>query len=301
MTKARATLIQNIDITATTEDPTTSDMIVLKGNSRITATTEEFEALYERNALLTQIEPSLARQGFKPYQSSKRVWAHQLTAAEITRSFPTQRFNSNTVAAGQFIVIPFPRGDNITVLSKAQFTKKISANNGDMSADNNILSQADAMQRWEATLRHESQIFSKISKIHAKVAIEDGVIETVARNSDIERHESYRKGDYIVCGSHNQKYHMEPHIFATRYEIKTPEPASDAKLAKTGFKLFNATGKVWAHKVSPEEVTTNFPAHQFFGKCESRVVHLILVRTTSNCANGLLSQGAGLWSWLAGL
>ena len=224
-----------------------TDMLVLKENaandtSPIRATAEEFNTIYEP----TPLPPN--EQGFKVYRSSERVWAHQLTDDDIARSFPTHEFLSSTgsrvkVRAGQFILAPFPEANIITVVSKEVFDGKFSPSLEATTDSGGIISQADALRQWDSILRSDNKIYSKSTKIHAKVAFQDGVIETIVNNT-IERRQTFRKGDYIVYGSRARKYSMHQHAFSSRYNTNASEPAADAKLGKDGFKLFQATGQV---------------------------------------------------------
>ena len=126
-------------------------------------------------------------------------------------------------------------------------------------------SQTVLLAQWSKRLKDENHIFRKGTKQHAKLALEDGVIETVV-NGICESSKNYVRGDFIVVGSRGGKYAMEANVFTARYDIMHPETASDPELANDGFQFFSPTGKIWAHILTDADLATYFPLRQFVGK-----------------------------------
>ena len=55
--------------------------------------------------------------------------------------------------------------------------------------------------------------------------------------------------------------------FSIRYDCKKPRPATDLKLAEEGFLQYNpgsrAMNRIWAMRLTTEQIETSFPASQF--------------------------------------
>jgi Ca2+-binding EF-hand superfamily protein len=128
-----------------------------------------------------------------------------------------------------------------------------------------VLSQGEVMAHWADTLRHDGRVYCKTTNIHAKVALESGVLETVV-GGIVEARKTYEVNDYIVCGSRGGRYPMRAADFISRYERGRPQPATDPALGEEGFRLFTPTGKIWARQISDTEVEAHFPAGKFLGK-----------------------------------
>ena len=250
--ETRINLIQNNSAAAETKDaPQRTRMVVRSrnGDTRIMVV-DEFDALYKpitpATLRLGAIDPLLAEEGFKAYKSTAKVWSHQLTPADIRADFPKERFISRSGASvsahsGQYIVIPFPQGDTVTIINEQQFQQKYNKRTDDLH-DSRVVSQAEALQKWEPALRREGSIYAKSAKVHAKRMAEEGYIE--AEVDGIEARRWYAKGDYLVCGSRGGRYLMSERQFTSRYHTARPDPASDPVLASAGFLLFEAKGKV---------------------------------------------------------
>lgn len=265
MNETRTQLIQN----NSTVDTSTQEMIVRhqNGDSSI-LTIQDFNTRYKPTHQGASDDLSLA--GFGVYRPVSQVWSHQLTTKDIQRDFPMGRFISRSgapvaVKTGQYIVMPFPQGDDVTIMNADVFENKYSKSTEE-AFDGRVVSQAEALQKWEGVLRREGRIFSKVAKVHAQKMTEEGYIETVV-DGKFEARRPYDKGDYVVCGSRGGRYPMEEDQFSSRYIISETEQASDPMLSKAGFRLFKAKGKVWSHKLTLEEVAEHFPSGRLLGKC----------------------------------
>ena len=170
---------------------------------------EEFQAAYEP-AKDERCDPALEQRGFRPYrrksdQPMAKLLGHKLTADDLTNDFPMGLFippgseRPVQVNVGQWLVLPFPSGGYVSILDEDELNAKYRASAKE-SSDEHIVSQAEAMHQWNTTLRDNAKIYSKMTKMHAKRADEDGMIETMIGNQ-VEAKRPYRKGDYIVCGS----------------------------------------------------------------------------------------------------
>ena len=265
---------KNIDEPSISVDaPEEEEMIVQTANGgKRTMALGQFEALYEPTHLPASgpdLAHDLMQQGFQTYLPKTKVWARQLSAEDVSNYFPTGHYISgsgsqSTVCAGMYIVMPFPQGKSLTICDEAHFSDKYMSN-----AENNscrrVLSQAETLQQWDVKLRRNAQIYTKTNKVHAKIAINDGVINKIV-NGFVEASESYAIGDYIVCGSRGGKHPMSSRDFSLRYDTANAEPGTDRKLATMGFKLFKAQGKIWSHRLAADDVANFFPDSAFFGK-----------------------------------
>ena len=130
-----------------------------------------------------------------------------------------------------------------------------------------VPAQSTVLAAWRGPLRNGGGVFEKSSKMYAKVADHDGVLDMCDNDSDIVQH-SYNRSDYIVVGSSGRRYPMKAADFGIRYEYRHPEPPppEDALLAREGFMLFTPIGKVWAYQVTLDDMNDFFPAQSFFGK-----------------------------------
>ena len=224
-----------------------TDMIIEKydGDGR-RMKIQEFNSLYEPMHQLAS-SPSLAARGFQSYQATAKIWAHELTKDDLANHFPKGKFVSAdgspvTVSAGQYLVMPFPSGGDVSIFQKKQFSKEYEAINIEAASDDRVVSQSEMLRQWNATLQSEDRVYAKASRVHAKRMTEDGEIDTIVDHK-IESVQPYFSGDYIIVGSRGGRYPMNKTQFSARYDTARPEPASDSTLASAGFKLFKATGK----------------------------------------------------------
>ena len=51
--------------------------------------------------------------------------------------------------------------------------------------------------------------------------------------------------------------------FSMRYDCTEPEPARTAALSEEGFQLYLAKGKIWARKLTHDDIASKFPAKKF--------------------------------------
>ena len=149
--------------------------------------------------------------------------------------------------------------------SSSRFVDVVRSMTQRRNSETRLVSQAEALQVWDLVLKHEGSVHAKCARIHAKLMTEEGIIKTEVEGKVEAQHE-YERGDYILCGSRGGRYPMPGHQFSSRYDTAHVEPASDPLLASDGFKLFKAKGKVWSHKLTPDEVVEHFPNGRFLGK-----------------------------------
>ena len=239
--------------------------VLHQGNDkRVNMSVQEFEAQYEPSSQ-SMTDSALAHEGFQLYIPKAQTWARPLSEEDIRKYFPAGRFVSSsgprTVHPGDFVAMPYPSLDALMLIQERDFDQKYTSipnEHGD-AASGRVPSQEDVLERWETVLRQEGLVCSKSIPVHAKLMREDGVISTIV-DDVIEDTSTYNKGDYIISGSRGGQYAMEPSRFESRYDHTRSEQANDAKLAKDGFKLYQSTGKVWAHELTVDEVEAHFPA-----------------------------------------
>ena len=116
------------------------------------------------------------------------------------------------------------------------------------------------MAHWESKLKASGAVYRKTAIVHARLAKEDGIIETGVT------HQPCAKGDYIMIGSRGTRYSMLAVDFSARYDHSKSQPASDPELAREGFSLYLPIGMIWAHEITVEEVQRFFPIGKFSGK-----------------------------------
>ena len=135
-----------------------------------------------------------------------------------------------------------------------------------------IPSQEQAFSRWGARVEQEGLIYYKTAKVHARVAMNEGVCETIV-NGVVEKKTPYRQGDFIMVGSRGSRgrYPMKAMDFAARYAFGLPEPAELPDLAEEGFQLYSPSGRVFALQISTDEVASHFPKGAFVGSWGGRV------------------------------
>ena len=212
--------------------------------------------------------------GFQVCRATGKLWAHELSQEEATAHFPAGKIISAgtlvTIKAGDVLVMPFPGGGAVYRLDKQTFDRKYAnAVSGDERrgsiAGGYIPSQVETLAHWNNKIKNSGSVYRKTAKMHAKVAQEDGFLETIV-DGIVETRKSYAKGDYIIIGSRGGRYSMRPVEFSARYDRSNSQPASDLMLAREGFSLYLPTGMIWARKVSEEEMQSFFPIGKFAGK-----------------------------------
>ena len=212
--------------------------------------------------------------GFQPYRATGKLWAHEVSEAEVGAFFPAGKFVSAgtlaTIKAGDVLMMPFPGGGAVYRLDKQAFEQKYAkAISGDERRGSitggYIPSQAETLAHWEHKIKTSGAVYHKTASIHARLADEHGSIATIV-DGVIEEKKAYAKGDYILVGSRGGRYSMRAVDFSARYDYSNSQPASDPVLAREGFSLYLPTGMVWARQVSAEEVHSFFPIGKFSSK-----------------------------------
>ena len=267
----RDRLGERVIVTRRKDTDKKAEFVLHQGNGqRSKMNVQEFVAQYEPSPQ-SVTDPALAREGFQLFLPKAQTWARCLSEEDVRKHFPAGRFVSSSgspteVHPGDFVAMPHPSKDKLMVVQERDFDKEYTAvhdKDGD-AASSHIPSQEDVLDRWETVLRREGLVYCKIVRVHAKLMREAGSISTIVDDA-IENTSTYNKGDYIVSGSRGGQYAMKPSMFESRYDSTRPGHANDAKLAKDGFKLYQATGKVWAHELTVDEVEAHFPAGQLIG------------------------------------
>jgi len=214
-----------------------------------------------------------AEDGFVAYREAGKVWAHELSKDEATTHFPAGKFISagtaSTVKPGDVLLMPYPGGGALYRLGKSSFERKyasvLALDAAGRAPAHHIPSQAETLVHWESKLKANGSIYRKTVHVHAKLADDDGTVETVVGGL-CEARTPYLKGDYIVVGSRGGQYAMAAIDFFARYDPSNSEPASDQALAEEGFSLYRPKGMVWALELSDDDLQHFFPARQFTGK-----------------------------------
>ena len=159
------------------------------------------------------------------------------------------------------------------------------------SSANEAASQEEAMDTWDATLRREGAIYSKVSRVQAKRMSEKGSIDTVVGGKIVQTQRPYDVGDYVMCGSRQTStgafsfYPVKQSDFSLRYDTSDTNPAVDPMLDMAGFRSYKPKGKVWSHRLTHDELALHFPSGKLTGKCTC----VSLVLTSPLCYNYRLS------------
>lgn len=222
--------------------------------------TMDFTSRYDTEQAQPASDEELAEEGFLAYTPKGKIWGHELTGEEIAAKFPSGKFIASwgmpmVVEDGDFIAMPFPSGGEVYRIERAAFVKSY-------APGGKVPTQAEVIADWEDEVGQDGNIFFKATKIHAKVAEENGSLETVV-DGKLETHQRYSKGDFIICGSENERFSMPEQHFIARYELALPEPSHDPELAKEGYMVYRPTGQVWAVELSDDDIKTRFPFGQF--------------------------------------
>ena len=134
-----------------------------------------------------------------------------------------------------------------------------------------IPTQEAILEKWGPILKSEkAEVYQKIKMIHAKIAEDDGIIETVVGDKEgehsVERR-PYSSGHYIMLASDGvRRYPLSASLFGARYSRDDPHPTDDETLSKEGFYMYKPLGMIWAYKLSTEEARGFFPARQLMGQ-----------------------------------
>lgn len=232
---------------------------------RYTMSALDFSARYDRSNFSSQLDAdsALAKEGFRAYVSKGRIWARELSADEVTDFFPEEKFVTRwgsvmRISSGDFLAMPFPNGDEIYRIEKKAFAVSYQS----YDSANYLPTQAEVLAAWGGTLRKDDRIYVEMAKIHAKVAMEGGVLEVIV-NGVTESRKPYEAGDFIVLYAGGERFSMTPHDFAARYDRSMPLPAKGLELALEGFRMYAPIGKLWAYELSADDVSAHFPTRQF--------------------------------------
>lgn len=246
------------------------DVIVrLAHGQRVAMNAEDFAEQFE----LDPGSSTSAADGFHTFRATGKIWAHELTSEDVATHFPERKMMSAgslvTVEPGDVLAVPFPAGGALYRFDKEMFSHKyarmsLSGEQQRPLIEECIPSQAETLAIWQSKMKSAS-VYRKTVRMNAKVAKEDGFIETIV-NGVCESRGPYTKGDYIVIGSRGGRYSMRAIDFSARYDHSEPEPNCDALLAGEGFFAYKPTGTIWAHELSPDEVRRYFPTNKFMGK-----------------------------------
>ena len=182
----------------------------------------------------------------QPLSSSGTVAETRVGAAFLQSSTATQSTDAHSATFS-------------TEVSQPSSASK--GNDGRVEETEDVPSQHQMLQLFGDLMRGEL-VYEKITKIHAKEALDNGVLETVVQ-AVVQTSKLYEKGDMIICGAEGERYTMQAMAFAARYDRVNFEPATNPALDAGGFKLYKATGKIWAHLVSDDDIAQRLVAGQF--------------------------------------
>ena len=238
-------------------------------NSRTVMDAQDFAEHFEQ----VPAESAPAEDGFVAYREAGKVWAHELSKDEAATHFPAGKFISagtaSIVKPGDVLLMPCPAGGALYCLGKSSFERKYASvfalDAAGQALAHHVPSQAETLAHWESKLKANGSIYRKTVPVHAKLANDDGAVETVV-DGLCEARMPYFKGDYIVVGSRGGQYAMAAIDFCARYDPSNSGPASDQALAEEGFSLYQPKGMVWVLEPSDDDLQHFFPAGQFMGK-----------------------------------
>jgi hypothetical protein len=159
------------------------------------------------------------------------------------------------VEEGDFLAVPFPTGGELYRIKKKPFTQTYAPH----FRSDHVPSHAETLTHWQGKLRDHRNVFRKSTKINAKLALEDGVLDASVHGS--EPRKQYRKGEFIVVQEpEGGRCVMSPVDFSEAYNLAISEPASSARLADEGFQLYeHKPGKIWAYALSADDIKKYFP------------------------------------------
>ena len=233
--------------------------------ARYSIPASEFSMSYELSP-----EPAtddiLAQDGFQRCRLIGRVWARQLSNDDVAEHFSTGEMitswgSMTGVQAGCFLVMPFPHAGELLVIEQDTFLANFShvarlANSHQQNHDHDerALSHANVLARWQTTLQVHGGLYCKRAKVHAKLL----------SRQDATTDKDSVEGMFSVLFQ-SERFALDPLSFAVRFDRARPEPTEDAALEKEGYQVYAQLGKVWACKLTNEDVL-NFPSKCFVGK-----------------------------------
>ena len=204
---------------------------------------------------------ALAAEGFQLFRPTGMIWAHKVTMLDLAMHFPAGEFVASwgsrmVVSAGDYLAIPFPAGGELYRIKASSFSEVYTKRTAMYAPPT---SQPEALAYWKYLLRMEKMVFSKNSKLHAKLATEDGSIQSVV--SGQITHQNFSQGDF-VAHTDKGKHVIERLEFALQYEHARPIEASE-ELASEGFNLYWPSGRLMAHGLTADDMKTHLPEHRF--------------------------------------
>ena len=237
----------------------------------------EFGMFYEPT--FESVPESLASEGFQMCRSAGKIWAFQVSAADARTHFSAGRLFASSgmrvrVSAGDYLATPFPGAGELAIVSKQAFAQKyaiaVSERLPTVEASVSVPTHAEVLLQWQTTLKSFGKQYQKKGQVHAKLMLDDGILENVV-DGVTEARTSYEGGDFIVIGTKGARYVMPALIFSTQYDRLRPELASDLALAEEGFQLYAPSAKIIARAVTEDEVAFRFPSGQFIDRWGSLV------------------------------
>ena len=210
--------------------------------------------------------------GLQVCHSVGKIWALRISAEDTQTHFPGGRFIASSgaevsIESGDFLVMPFPCGLELSVVPKQDFERKYSdaANASTSVIDDGVPTQANVLSVWQVTLNTSGKLYRKTVKVNAKVAIGNGVLENVI-DGMVAARTSYSRGDFIAVGSKEMRYVIPGLAFAAEYDRLRPEATSDDALAHEGFQSYSPREKVMARELNKDDLRFYFPSGRFIDR-----------------------------------
>lgn len=204
-------------------DSTPANKLAYKKGDFIMYNTDGKETVLSPHEFATSYEPAsdkldktIAEHGFALYNPTGKIWAHQVTADEISRFFPACKFLAQTespvdIKPGDWLALPHPCGGELYCVEKHvfehEYTQANLNSNEQLSAGGYVPSQDALLAFWGPEMQKKSAVFQKNTKMPAKVALKDGVLDTIV-DGRLEARVAYVTGDFILRGSRGGYYSM---------------------------------------------------------------------------------------------
>ena len=165
------------------------------------------------------------------------------------------------------LVMPFPTGGELYRIKKASFATTYAP----YSFVDYVPTQAEALSHFEGALRHAGDVYCKTQPMYAVQADEDGVLDTILKGK-VETRKAYRKVDFIMRGTSNERYSMSALDFAARYDQSRAQRPKDMALLLEGLQLYEPQGRIWARELTKDDIATHFPAGHFIASWGSPIL-----------------------------
>ena len=152
-------------------------------NSRTVMDAQDFAEHFEQ----VPAGSAPAEDGFVAYREAGKVWAHELSKDEAATHFPAGKFigagTASIVKPGDVLLMPCPAGGALYCLGKSSFERKYASvfalDSAGQALAHHVPSQAETLAHWESKLKANGSIYRKTVPVHAKLANDDGAVETV--------------------------------------------------------------------------------------------------------------------------